>query len=144
MWNTYRPLRGRVRSHGPRLNRTCADHAGLLSRDPRAESAAAAQAPPYEKPPPSTGYVGHHDEDYALEKAGLDTSEAANLDHGAPSAGHFVGASTTEDDVGTFNGGSYRISHRDTNSILTFQLAMGCPLTAKPGMQKYSSPRQLT
>lgn len=38
------------------------------------------------------------------------------------------------DDVGTFNGGSYRISHRDTNSILTMQLAMGCPLSAKPGM----------
>ncbi len=35
--------------------------------------------------------------------------------------------------MGTFNGGSYRISHRDTNSILTLQLAMGCPLTVKPG-----------
>lgn len=41
---------------------------------------------------------------------------------------------TVIDDVGTFNGGSYRISHRDTNSVLTIQLAMGCPLTAKPGM----------
>ncbi|RJE19267.1 DUF124 domain protein [Aspergillus sclerotialis] len=40
---------------------------------------------------------------------------------------------TVMDDVGTFNGGSYRISHRDTNSVLTIQLAMGCPLTAKPG-----------
>jgi hypothetical protein len=40
--------------------------------------------------------------------------------------------------VGTFNGGSYRISHRDTNSILTLQLAMGCPLTVKPGV--YSQP----
>ena len=39
----------------------------------------------------------------------------------------------TTDDVGTFNGGSYRISHRDTNTILTVQLAIGCPLTAKPG-----------
>lgn len=55
------------------------------------------------------------------------------MDHGAPSAAHFVGASTTQDDVGTFNGGSYRISHRDTNSIVTIQLAMGCPLTVKPG-----------
>lgn len=35
--------------------------------------------------------------------------------------------------MGTFNGGSYRVSHRDTNSILTIQLAMGCPLIAKPG-----------
>jgi len=40
---------------------------------------------------------------------------------------------TNPDDVGTFNGGSYRISHRDTNTILTLQLAMGCPMTAKPG-----------
>ena len=46
----------------------------------------------------------------------------------------FTGAgSTQQDDVGTFNGGSYRISHRDTNTILTLQLAMGCPITAKPG-----------
>lgn len=52
---------------------------------------------------------------------------------GAPAAGHFVGASATQEVVGTFNGGSYRISHRDTNTILTVQLAMGCPLQAKPG-----------
>jgi len=48
--------------------------------------------------------------------------------------GQFTGAkATTSDDVGTFNGGSYRVSHRDTNSILTLQLAMGCPISAKPG-----------
>lgn len=41
--------------------------------------------------------------------------------------------STQTDDVGTFNGGSYRVSHRDTNTILTVQLAMGAPFTAKPG-----------
>lgn len=53
---------------------------------------------------------------------------------GAPPFGKFVGAiATNQDDVGTFNGGSYRISHRDTNSLLTIQLAMGCPITAKPG-----------
>ncbi|KAL5359987.1 tryptophan RNA-binding attenuator protein-like domain-containing protein [Aspergillus floccosus] len=40
---------------------------------------------------------------------------------------------TSQDEVGTFNGGSYRISHRDTNSILTLQLATGCPIEAKPG-----------
>ncbi len=95
---------------------------------------AAQVLPSYEQPPPSGGYVGHHEEDFPLEKPGLNTSQTFNLDHGAPPAGHFVGASTTQDDVGTFNGGSYRISHRDTNSIVTFQLAMGCPLTAKPGM----------
>lgn len=53
---------------------------------------------------------------------------------GAPAAGQFMGAVATQDDVGTFNGGSYRISHRDTNSIITLQLAFGCPLSVKPGM----------
>lgn len=49
--------------------------------------------------------------------------------------GQFTGAKDTNaDDVGTFNGGSYRVSHRTTNSILTLQLAMGCPVTAKPGV----------
>jgi hypothetical protein len=53
---------------------------------------------------------------------------------GAPAHGEFVGAtSTSQDDVGTFNGGSYRISHRDTNSVLTVQLAMGCPMVVRPG-----------
>lgn len=52
---------------------------------------------------------------------------------GAPAAGHFIGAGATVDDIGTFNGGSYRISHRDTNSIVTIQLAVGCPVIAKPG-----------
>ncbi|KAH8426794.1 AIM24 family protein [Aspergillus melleus] len=40
---------------------------------------------------------------------------------------------SSADEVGTFNGGSYRISHRDTNSVLTLQLARGCPIEAKPG-----------
>lgn len=54
---------------------------------------------------------------------------------------NFVGAqSITVDDVGTFNGGSYRISHRDTNTIVTIQLAMGCPLDAKPGVLIAMSP----
>lgn len=59
---------------------------------------------------------------------------------GAPAAGQFVGASAIVDDVGTFNGGSYRISHRDSNTILTVQLAMGCPLSAKPGTMIAMSP----
>jgi hypothetical protein len=45
----------------------------------------------------------------------------------------------TADDVGTFNGGSYRVSHRDTNTILTVQLAIGCPFTAKPGTFPFPS-----
>jgi hypothetical protein len=105
-------------------------------------------SPPYQQqfqPPPSApqqsaynfpekqhlGPPPDHHEHY--EEPPLDTSNIDNLDHGAPSAAHFVGASATQDDVGTFNGGSYRISHRDTNTILTLQLAVGCPLTAKPG-----------
>ncbi|OAL30698.1 hypothetical protein AYO22_01318 [Fonsecaea multimorphosa] len=60
---------------------------------------------------------------------------------GVPQGGQFVGVqATTQDDVGTFNGGSYRISHRDTNSLLTIQLAMGCPITAKPGVMIAMSP----
>jgi uncharacterized protein (AIM24 family) len=60
---------------------------------------------------------------------------------GAPPIGQFVGAGATQqDDVGTFNGGSYRISHRDTNTILTLQLAMGCPINAKPGVMVAMSP----
>ena len=63
----------------------------------------------------------------------LDSNQPSQMPGGAPAAGHFTGAMATQDDVGTFNGGSYRISHRDSNTILTLQLAMGCPLSAKPG-----------
>ena len=59
---------------------------------------------------------------------------------GAPAPGLFTGAAADTDDVGTFNGGSYRISHRDCNTILTVQLAIGCPLTAKPGVMIAMSP----
>ncbi|KAL1958922.1 hypothetical protein VTO42DRAFT_3475 [Malbranchea cinnamomea] len=61
----------------------------------------------------------------------------------APQQGGYqqvAGPPSSADDVGTFNGGSYRISHRDTNSILTIQLAQGCPLTAKPGAMIAMSP----
>jgi len=49
------------------------------------------------------------------------------------SNGVFTGATATTDDVGTFNGGGYRVSHRDANTLLTVQLAVGCPLIVKPG-----------
>lgn len=85
-------------------------------------------------PPPTYADDDSPTDEYPPEKPEvLDTSNPANLDAGAPPAGHFVGASVTVDDVGTFNGGSYRISHRDCNTILTIQLAVGCPLEAKPG-----------
>ncbi|KAL5462909.1 hypothetical protein PMIN06_001370 [Paraphaeosphaeria minitans] len=58
-----------------------------------------------------------------------------------PSQPQFTGARGTQsDDVGTFNGGSYRVSHRDTNTILTVQLAIGAPFTAKPGAMIAMSP----
>ncbi|KAI9055828.1 hypothetical protein LZ554_000768 [Drepanopeziza brunnea f. sp. 'monogermtubi'] len=88
-------------------------------------------SPAYEQPPQQA--YAHSEAERPPENPALDTSAAQNLDRGAPAAEHFVGASTSQDDVGTFNGGSYRISHRDTNSILTCQLAMGCPLIARPG-----------
>ncbi|KAG6175412.1 hypothetical protein E4U51_000051 [Claviceps purpurea] len=69
---------------------------------------------------------GQHEEEF-------DSADVARLLSGAPPAGHFMGAEATMDDVGTFNGGSYRISHRDCNTVLTIQLAIGCPLQAKPG-----------
>ncbi|RMZ91830.1 hypothetical protein DV736_g930, partial [Chaetothyriales sp. CBS 134916] len=60
---------------------------------------------------------------------------------GVPEQGNFAGVQGTfSDDVGTFNGGSFRVSHRDTNSIITLQLAMGCPITAKPGAMIAMSP----
>lgn len=106
-------------------------------------------APGYAEPLPSGGLVGNPEPSapyppeksaaYAqqgeddFEKPALNTSQTMNLQNGAPPANHFVGASATQDDVGTFNGGSYRISHRDTNSILTLQLAIGCPLQVRPG-----------
>ncbi|TPX15745.1 uncharacterized protein E0L32_000079 [Thyridium curvatum] len=94
--------------------------------------------PPQYSGPPGAGYPPEktqHEDD-----SPLDTSNPANLQSGAPPAGHFVGASATVDDVGTFNGGSYRISHRDCNTILTIQLAINCPLDAKPGTMIAMSP----
>jgi hypothetical protein len=92
--------------------------------------------------PPTYEHEDNEDE-YPGEKSdgeALDTSNPINLISGAPAAGHFTGASATVDDVGTFNGGSYRISHRDCNTILTIQLAIGCPLNAKPGVMIAMSP----
>ncbi|TLD05878.1 uncharacterized protein PgNI_08510 [Pyricularia grisea] len=82
---------------------------------------------------PTEGYPAEKTSIPVAEGSPIDTSDPANLESGAPPATHFVGATATVDDVGTFNGGSYRISHRDSNTILTIQLAMGCPLGAKPG-----------
>lgn len=62
-------------------------------------------------------------------------AQMTRIPGGAPAHGEFKGAaSTNEDNVGTFNGGSYRVSHRDSNSLLIVQLAMGAPIIAKPGI----------
>lgn len=70
----------------------------------------------------------------------VETAALSMTVSGAPPTGQFAGAESTNDDVGTFNGGSFRISHRDCNTILTIQLAMGCPLGAKPGALLAMSP----
>lgn len=103
--------------------------------------------PPAQPTPPSAGYApppnpairptpppGAQSPPAPDDGQRMSYGEAPQL-YGVPPANQFVGATgtTTQDDVGTFNGGSYRVSHRDTNSILTVQLAMGCPLIAKPG-----------
>ncbi|CAG8979349.1 hypothetical protein HYALB_00002475 [Hymenoscyphus albidus] len=110
-------------------------HRTSYQQPPQQQQQPPAQALTYEQPQSSghASHASHGSASYPVEKPPLDTSKSANLDHGAPAAAHFIGASTTADDVGTFNGGSYRISHRDSNTIVTIQLAMGCPLTVKPG-----------
>ncbi|AEO62300.1 uncharacterized protein THITE_2106335 [Thermothielavioides terrestris NRRL 8126] len=120
-------------------------------RSPSAASHSSSQAAPQFAPPPT---YPHEEDDgtYPAEKQQqqqqqqpgpapvTDPAGAAGMLMGAPAAGHFTGASVIVDDVGTFNGGSYRISHRDCNTILTIQLAIGCPIHAKPGVLIAMSP----
>lgn len=87
------------------------------------------------------GYDGNVDHDVArqsLQTAGSSISHTATVPLAPVSlAFHRMNESQHDnlagDAVGTFNGGSYRISHRTTNSVLTLNLAIGCPVTAKPG-----------
>jgi len=100
--------------------------------------------PPPEQPqqqiselPPSAGHVGgrpSYMQPPLLPSVPLNTNKPSQMPGRAPPPGHFIGATAAQDDVGTFNGGSFRISHRDSNTILLMQLAIGCPLIAKPGM----------
>ncbi|KAG6099747.1 hypothetical protein E4U30_006056 [Claviceps sp. LM220 group G6] len=106
-----------------------------LVRRPESTRESAQQPLPQFDPPP---LAPDTEESSPSEKSGqheeeFDSADVARLLSGAPPAGHFMGAEATMDDVGTFNGGSYRISHRDCNTVLTVQLAIGCPLQAKPG-----------
>ncbi|KAL1310634.1 hypothetical protein AAFC00_000905 [Neodothiora populina] len=102
----------------------------VSSPSPRADKASAL---PYFSGPPQQAAA-------APEKPPLNTNESYAMPGGAPAQSHFVGAGATIDDVGTFNGGSYRVSHRDSNTILTLQLAIGCPLSARPGVMIAMSP----
>jgi len=105
------------------------------SKHPQFSAPPVYDAPPEQAQHPEKLPIESDEEE---EEAGpADTSRWVS---GAPPADQFVGAGAVADDVGTFNGGSYRISHRDCNSILTIQLAMGCPLQAKPGMRPSTPP----
>ena len=92
---------------------------------------------PYYPGPPADSYPQEKQKE---PERPYNTSRQSTMPGGAPPQGHFTGASATVDDVGTFNGGSYRISHRDSNTIATIQLAVGCPLEAKPGTMIAMSP----
>ncbi|KAK4865376.1 hypothetical protein LT330_009487 [Penicillium expansum] len=94
-------------------------------------------APPKSMSPPQDPIAQHNQA--AFDYNG--TIGIQKMPGGAPAYGEFSGAKeTTQDDTGTFNGGSFRVSHRDTNSVLTVQLAMGCPLTVRPGAMIAMSP----
>lgn len=108
--------------------RPAAVTAESVSRQPLAEASSPQPPPPF--PQADAPFLPEKTDGHEEQ---VDTSNPVNLVSGAPPAGHFVGAGAVIDDVGTFNGGSYRISHRDTNTILTIQLAMGCPFDGKPG-----------
>jgi hypothetical protein len=92
---------------------------------------------PYYPGPPADSYPQEKQKE---PERPYNTSRQSQMPGGAPPQGHFTGASATIDDVGTFNGGSYRISHRDSNTIVTIQLAVGCPLQVKPGAMIAMSP----
>lgn len=97
--------------------------------------------PPGGAAPPYADVVPNPTEGFPNEKAQsiLGTvTHSRTTSNAAPM--QFQGVATTLDDVGTFNGGSFRISHRDCNTIITIQLAMGCPISAKPGVLIAMSP----
>ncbi|KAM4055833.1 mitochondrial biogenesis [Hirsutella rhossiliensis] len=92
------------------------------------------QAPFYASPPPfSNGGAPYPPDKASGQQSGVGTPLPT---------GHLVGPGTgvAADDVGNFHGGSYRISHRDSNTVLSVNLAGGCPLDAKPGAMIAMSP----
>jgi Mitochondrial biogenesis AIM24 len=103
--------------------------AGYAHHSPQASDA---KAPAASQAPPNLPGYGDGAQTFNANAAGA-------MPGGAPSAAHFTNQ-TNVDDVGSFNGGAYRISHRDTNSVLTVQLAIGAPVHAKPGAMIAMSP----
>jgi len=81
------------------------------------------------QPPMTPGYASAPS---PTPSSTLNSNRPDSMSGGAPSAAHFTSQHNV-DDVGQFNGGAYRISHRDTNTILTVQLAIGAPLHVKAG-----------
>ncbi|VBB75033.1 Putative protein of unknown function [Podospora comata] len=127
-----------------------AQHAALPTHARSQSQTSQQQQQPQQFAPPPSYPTEDKDASYPPEKqqqqqqqqpVTMDPSSVASTLLGAPAAGQFVGAtSTVVDDVGTFNGGSYRISHRDCNTVLTIQLAIGCPFEARPGAMIAMSP----
>ncbi|KAI0134276.1 duf124 domain-containing protein [Xylariales sp. AK1849] len=104
-------------------------------------SPGASEGYPQEKPPLTTAHSTQSSVDLSRRTSTVGAQPPSQQLSGALPSGQFQGAhSTSVDDVGTFNGGSYRISHRDSNTIITLQLARGCPLDAKPGALIAMSP----
>jgi len=84
----------------------------------------------FDQPPMTHGYAIAPSSPTASST--LNSNRPDSMSGGAPPASHFT-SQHNADDVGQFNGGAYRISHRDTNSILTIQLAIGAPIKARSG-----------
>ncbi|RYP65495.1 hypothetical protein DL770_008986 [Monosporascus sp. CRB-9-2] len=125
------------------LNLPLRNNGGAVT--PPGASSTPASAPPYSEVVPNVpeGFPQEKTQapsEQSHSRVGSTSTSVVNMHAGAPAPGQFQGAGATVDDVGTFNGGAYRISHRDCNSIITFQLAMGCPLDAKPGVLIAMSP----
>ncbi|KAI1088477.1 DUF124-domain-containing protein [Rostrohypoxylon terebratum] len=114
-----------------------AQHANLPIRNDGAMTPPGSAAPSYGDvvPNPPEGFP--NEKAQSILGTGPNHSRTTS---NAAGPSHFQGVTATVDDVGTFNGGSYRISHRDCNTIITIQLAMGCPISAKPGVLIAMSP----
>ncbi|KAF8540573.1 tryptophan RNA-binding attenuator protein-like domain-containing protein [Trichophaea hybrida] len=89
-------------------------------------------------PPPQTAGVPPQPLASPIQQTAFDPTRqgAPPTPQPAPASG----ASMVTDTLGNFNGGNYRIDHRDTNTLLTLQLAHGCPITAKPGAMVAMAP----